>query len=285
MPRLSDTPRESKRGAALAAPFSWSSESGVMEGSKPAEFEVDDRDAISAPEAFGASFDAAPSSDGARARRGARGRSGDRVPPDARHVRDRSDGPHDARRRAGARHDGERLHVRLAAAAARPHLDRPAREDGRDAARGDALRGQRARGEADRPLRPLRRTCRRRPARGDVRDRPRDAARRGRARAPRRPRRPLVLGRRPLARSSARSSSRATGRAGRSSSTAAATSGSSRIRASSRSSRASSSTRSSRSARSASTPTASRSCRWARRGASSCSSSKVRRASSGPAAR
>ena len=67
------------------------------------------------------------------------------------------------------------------------------------------------------------------------------------------------------------------GRAGRCSSTAGATSGSSRIRASSRCFRASCSTRSSRSARSASTPTASRSCRSARRGASFCSSSKGRR--------
>ena len=43
----------------------------------------------------------------------------------------------------------ERVHVGLAAAAARSHLDRPAREDGRAPARGHALRGERARGEPD----------------------------------------------------------------------------------------------------------------------------------------
>ena len=40
----------------------------AMEGSRPTEFAIDVSDAISAPEAFGASFDAAPLSGGARAR-------------------------------------------------------------------------------------------------------------------------------------------------------------------------------------------------------------------------
>ena len=44
-------------------PLSMSSESALMEGSKPQEFEVALASAISAPEAFGASFDVAPSSE------------------------------------------------------------------------------------------------------------------------------------------------------------------------------------------------------------------------------
>src|SRR5207248_8763442 len=44
---------------------------------------------------------------GAAAGRAARG---SRVPPDARHVRDRRDRDHDARRRPGARDDREREH-------------------------------------------------------------------------------------------------------------------------------------------------------------------------------
>ncbi len=101
---------------------------------------------------------------GARARRGARGRPRDRVPPDARHVRDGCDGAHDPRRRAGARHDRECLHVGLAASAARTHLDRSPREARGDAARGNALRRQRPRGHADGTLRSLRGEGRRRSA-------------------------------------------------------------------------------------------------------------------------
>ena len=44
-------------------PLSMSSESALMEGSKPEEFEIALASAISAPEAFGASFDVAPSSE------------------------------------------------------------------------------------------------------------------------------------------------------------------------------------------------------------------------------
>ena len=43
-----------------------------MEGSKPAEFEVEIASAISAPEAFGASFDVAPSAERSSSARGSR---------------------------------------------------------------------------------------------------------------------------------------------------------------------------------------------------------------------
>src|SRR5207244_4196611 len=76
---------------------------------------------------------------------------------------------------------------------------RPAREDERPPARGGALRGQRPRGASDGALRPVRRPLRGGWARAAVRDRPRDAARRGCTRAPRRAGGPLVLGWRPLA--------------------------------------------------------------------------------------
>jgi len=54
-------------------------------------------------------------------------------------------------RRQRARHDRERVHVRLAQAAARPGLDRPARADELAPARGRSLRDQRARRRADVP--------------------------------------------------------------------------------------------------------------------------------------
>ena len=68
---------------------------------------------------------------------------GGRAAPDARDVRDRRHGHHRAEGRGGARHDGQRVHVRLARAAARAHLGRPPDEDVRPAPRGHALRRQR----------------------------------------------------------------------------------------------------------------------------------------------
>ena len=74
---------------------------------------------------------------------------------------------HHAQGRAGARHDGQRVHVGVARAAARADLGRPADEDVRHAPRGRPLRGQRALRDASGPLGPLRRP----PGRGTARRR------------------------------------------------------------------------------------------------------------------
>ena len=102
-------------------------------------------------------------------------------------------------RRPGARHDGERLHVRLAPTAARRDLGRSQGEDARAAQRGAPLRDQRARRRAARALRPLRGPHERGDGGGRVRRRPRDPARSRGARPSRGAGRAFVLGRGPLA--------------------------------------------------------------------------------------
>ena len=85
-----------RRGGCAAPPRA--SESVRWKARPAEEFQVALDDAISAPEAFGASFDRRrPPTSSSSA--GPRRRSGDRIPPDARDVRDRRHRDHDARRR------------------------------------------------------------------------------------------------------------------------------------------------------------------------------------------
>ena len=123
----------------------------------------------------------------------------DRVPPDARDVRNGRDHHHHRGGGPGARHDGERLHVGVAAAAPRADLRRPAGPTALAPARRRAVRDQRPRRRAGAALGSLRRAHPRRGARGAVRGRPRDPARGRRGRPPRGEGRAFVLGRRPLA--------------------------------------------------------------------------------------
>ena len=122
---------------------------------RPAEFNFPI--SFTGPDGIGASpFDEyaeAERPDVARRRSGPRGRAS----PDARHVRHGGHGDHRAEGRAGARHDRQRVHVRLARAAAGPHLGRPADEDVRPAPRGNALRRQRSLRDPGGSLRPVRR--------------------------------------------------------------------------------------------------------------------------------
>ena len=216
-------------GGGSGRPRSRRAESVVMEGSSaPQEFEVAIDDAISGARGVRRLVRPGAGRGGARARRGPRGRPGDRVPADARDVRDRRHRDHDAGRRAGARDDGERVHVGLAAPAARARSRSIAARGCAAAARGNAVRRQRARGAPDRALRPLRRprAATRRRSRCS-----RSCTTRRSSRVRSRTSSPASCARTGAATtrsSSGRSSSRGTARASRCSSTAAATSGSSR---------------------------------------------------------
>ena len=79
---------------------------------------------------------------------------------DARAVRHRRHRDHHAQGRAGARHDGQRLHVGLARAAARARVGGPPDEDVQPAPRGLPLRRERALRDPERAVGPLRRTRR-----------------------------------------------------------------------------------------------------------------------------
>ena len=153
-------------------------------------------------------------------------RPADRAAADARHVRHRRHRDHDARARPGPRDDRERVHVRLARAAARAHLGRPAHQDVRAPARGPHVRRQRPVRDAERAVRPVRRPDQPRRARAALRGRSttrRSSAARSRTSSPTSP---APTGAATTRCSSAASSTPATRRARRCCSTAAATSGS-----------------------------------------------------------
>ena len=158
---------------------------------------------------------------------------GGRVPADARDVRDGRHGDHDAR---GDQVHGMTANAFMSVSLSPPliliSVDRRARMNGllHEGARyGVSVLEERQ----SRHLRPVRGPGGRRCAGAGVRDRPRHAARRGRARASRRAGRPLATGAATTRCSSGGSSTSATATARRCSSTAAATSASCTTRTSS----------------------------------------------------
>ena len=182
-----------------AASLAWQSESAVVEGSRPPEFEVAMASAIAAPEAFGASYDVAPASEALEL---GEGLEGDPAVAFRRTLGMFATGVTVLTTRVGEQVHGMTANAFMSVSLRPPlvliSIDRRARMGAllHEGTRfGVSVLEAKQTGLSDR----FAGTSRGRTSRGDVRGRSRDTARRGRARAPRRAGRAFVLGRRSLA--------------------------------------------------------------------------------------